>query len=221
MVLVPQEIYDRENRLFRPKENDIIQMDNSMSNILQNESLNSYDKVNVYNQNLKEMVQKVDSYRDDTKLIKKENVETRTIPLYDEILESLPPKLRKKGKLLLDYISRKNNILSWNKAGRVKIRGKEIFNMHIIDVFSKLINRRNVQIPNLMLFMQALDDLNTPKSFYDKIDTKIIFSPNLNKTVVNKIKKVKSSKEKAPYTITRLRRKVLDKTPPQLNWLEY
>ena len=82
-------------------------------------------------------------------------------------MSSLPTKTKKKGQLLLDHIKKNPEIISWDEKGNVKIRGKDIYNMHIIDVVQKLVNKRNVGISNLHLFTQALHDWNTPKSYYN------------------------------------------------------
>ena len=112
------------------------------------ETLLSY-KIHLKKQNkTKKKKKKPSTSTDSPKTINRDQTQTASVALHDQILQSVPKTMRRKAELLLGMIKNNNN-LTWGEQGVVSYKGKRIHGSNIIDLINDAIRQRKVLKPEV------------------------------------------------------------------------
>ena len=87
----------------------------------------------------------------------------RSMPDAD-IVEPMPRYIRERATSLLNRLKARPEMITWDKAGQVKIEGETIPNSNISDLVSDAMRfRKNFNPTGSKEFFQALSKMNVPK----------------------------------------------------------
>ncbi|GFR66085.1 hypothetical protein ElyMa_003675200 [Elysia marginata] len=123
------------------KAESISALDKEMRGILEKEDISDYDKAFKYRSALTKYINLVDSYKHqpidrveltEEKVRPQEGKET----ISNEVIETLPKPLKKKGDLLLKRL-RNNSDLDWNGVGEIKYKSEWIRGSNLTDLVSE------------------------------------------------------------------------------------
>ena len=138
-ILVPSDF----NQQVKPVDEALGNLDAEMMMILQTQNLPSDVKIRQYNQTL----QRYMSLKTDrNKPYSLQIIETEPSALDETILKGLPSTKIEMGKILLDFISKQDNIYV-EKNKEVTLNGTRIPNSNIIDLVHDLIRDRKTHLP--------------------------------------------------------------------------
>ena len=132
------------------------ELDGSMKDILDSETLDVGDKAKAYYQILHRYLHRVDQYKsqpigtlkldneskvDDIPVEETEKRKEISEEDVSEIINTLPQKFREKGRWFLRKISSSSD-LTWNDLGQLIVRGKRIKGSNITDLLNDVIRPR-------------------------------------------------------------------------------
>ncbi len=94
-------------------------------------------------------------------------VPTREAPVADHIeqetLESVPPRMQKKAKLIINRIKNSSD-LQWTPKGELVYKGQVVENTNVSDLVNDMLRKRKHFEPTgWQTFAQALKDTNVPQ----------------------------------------------------------
>ena len=90
---------------------------------------------------------------------------TTTDSTDERILESVPPTVRRKAKLLLQMLHSHPNV-SYNEQGELEYGGKVITGSNIIDLVNDVLrHRKSFQPHGWQVFSQVLKEMNVPQEY--------------------------------------------------------
>ena len=85
--------------------------------------------------------------------------------IHDRILENVPLSYRLKAEQLLSWIEN-NSKITWDEKGRVKVYGKPIANLNIVDLINDTVRGRKKSEPSgWQTFAQNLKESNVPRDY--------------------------------------------------------
>ena len=175
MVLVPEDAvnrYEQRQRLeTSPIMSNMIHKNTQMSNILQREGMSDDQKQKLFNAELErylELRQQKESQIPNIRVIDNEKGQQQAQPetqLSDAVVvEPVPKTMRPRATALLKWLKTRPEVVTWDKAGQVKIEGETIPDSNISDLVSDAMrSRKNFNPTGSKEFFQALSKLNVPK----------------------------------------------------------
>ena len=179
MVLVPQELLSliqaKQAERTPPVDNAMMDIDQNMRNVLDNSGVDEDEKAKMYNQQLqkyrvysdKKDVPVSVKIIDSDKTSKEEN--KQTVPMEDEILNSIPKTFRNRGHQLIKKL--KGSAVSWNQDGELLLDGSVIPGTNIVDLVNDVVRRRKGFIPQgWEVFAKGLARLNIPRDIIGNLD---------------------------------------------------
>ena len=173
MVLVPEDAvnrYEQRQRLeTSPILSNMLQSDTQMLNVLQRDGLSDDQKQKLFNAELErylELRQQKDSQIPNVRVAKDEKEKPAAEPAMPDadIVEPMPRYIRERATSPLNRLKARPEVITWDKAGQVKIEGETIPNSNISDLVSDAMrSRKDFNPTGAKEFFQALSKLNVPK----------------------------------------------------------
>ncbi|GFN95223.1 hypothetical protein PoB_002172900 [Plakobranchus ocellatus] len=124
-----------------PRVESISALDREMQDILHSrEGVSDYDKLQRYREVLTRYLHLVDNYRNRpigrVEISEPKNSHERKEDIINEVVDSLPKPLKKKGELLLRRL-RANSDVDWNRRGEIKYKSDWIQGSNLTDLVSE------------------------------------------------------------------------------------
>ena len=156
MVLVdPSQMLLKTSPVPDPISNSVLVIDDDIKRILEQTDISDHDKANEYQQALNRYLNRISQYniRDPKKATMNNNTlhnntesnskpfEVQADKIEARIIESVPPTLQKKAKLLLDHIKDSSDI-TWNKRGELIAQGQTLENSNVSDLIHETLRQR-------------------------------------------------------------------------------
>ena len=83
----------------------------------------------------------------------------------NDAIEMMPLSLQKSARQLLQRLSRRKDLISWNENGEVKIDGKQLAGSNIGDLVGDVLRTRKTETPLRESFLTVLSEANVPDEF--------------------------------------------------------
>ena len=83
----------------------------------------------------------------------------------NDAIEMMPLTLQKPARQLLQRLSRRKDLISWDKNGEVKINGKQLAGSNIGDLVGDVLRARKAETPLRENFLTVLSQANVPDEF--------------------------------------------------------
>ena len=170
MVLVPEQAlnrYEQRQRLeTSPIMANMLHQDTRMANTLQRDDITSDEKQKLFNAELEQFMELRRQKNYQPPVVRAVNNEEPAEPqLSDaEVVEPIPKTMRTRATALLNRLKTRPDVITWDKAGRVKIEGETIPGSNISDLVSDAMrSRKNFNPEGSKEFFEALDKINVPK----------------------------------------------------------
>ena len=82
-----------------------------------------------------------------------------------DTVEILPLSIQKPARQLLERLSRRKDLISWNESGEVVIGGRQLVGSHIGDLVGDVLRSRKTETPLRESFLSVLSQANVPDEF--------------------------------------------------------
>ena len=143
----------------------LTKLDEEMSTILHNNTLDEIDKAKLYSQTLQQylsMRKNLETPNPKTPNVQLPNQTETNVYKNETILNTIPKKFHKQAGNLLNFISTTNKI-KWGDDGLVSIDDVPIKGSNIVDLINDTLrNRKTFQPHGWQNFSTALHDMNVP-----------------------------------------------------------
>ena len=83
----------------------------------------------------------------------------------DDAVELMPLTLQKSARQLLERLSKRKDLISWNANGEVTMAGKRLAGSHIGDLVGGVLRTRKTAVPSRGSFLNVLAEANVPDEF--------------------------------------------------------
>lgn len=183
LVVVPEKMLQELNDLktknrptlpVDPEVTKTVDLQFEMDHLLKRNDLSESDKSRMFGESLHKFKQSHSKALEsslgvnDIKPVIKPEIKpiTNSNNIHDKIIESVPPSMQRKAKLLLQSLEGHSN-LSWDHQGVMQINGKPIKGSNMIDLVNDIIRQRKTSSPPVgwQQFSQGLRDINIPKEY--------------------------------------------------------
>ena len=186
-----------------PTSTQMSEFDREMQNILVNQRLSDYEKVQRYyeilqkkfsmeNYNVPRIAVQESEKQDPEKEVKLEPHEKSSSQFKEIIINSVPKLYRNKADILMRLLEKQPDIINWNQKGEISYKNQAIKNSNIGDLFHHIFTSSKSPPIGKQEFLNAFDDLNIPKHFIKNRS----MLPNI--TQEEKIRPVKKKKKNIP-----------------------
>lgn len=167
-----------------PLATSIRTLDQEMEGILKQTNIPQSEKALLYQQLLQRYLTFVDQYRDrplgrvETDTSSKRRTVTdvpmstvittspssSVVKTEERVLESVPPTMKRKAKLLLDHVKDASN-MTWNAQGEIVIGGQRIKGSNLADLVNDVLrHRKHAETPQgWQSFLRVLKESNVPR----------------------------------------------------------
>ena len=136
-------------------------LDRDMKNILERSGLTDREKVLQYNQVLQRYLEYHDAYNKPK--LQEKLLETKNFNPEEQLIQIVPPKLKRKALTLLDRI-RNHPDMTWNEKGEFIYKGKVHSKTNVIDLINDTLRFRKTFEPRgWQDFARALREDNVPQ----------------------------------------------------------
>ena len=150
MVMVPES----SQKADAPLLNQLTTLDGQLQSLLQDRTLPAELQLQKYMQTL----QRYQS-------LKAEQVAPVQQPLEKDLMDTLPPNARNKGRMLLQHVNRHPDKFQWTSDGRLKFEGQPIDGSNFVDLIHHFTRRTpaNINIHGTAEFGRLLRETNAPQ----------------------------------------------------------
>ena len=178
-ILVPEDAYARFEQKQKletsPIMKNMINTDTDMTDILQRTDVDDTEKQKLYYANLERYLnlrQQKDSQiptvqiaPSATKVVKKLPPPPNNTQLSDEVVvEHTPKTMRPRATAILNRLKERPDVITWDKAGEVKLEGENIPQSNISDLISDALRaRKNFNPTGSKELFRILSKINMPK----------------------------------------------------------
>ena len=149
-----------------PQVAQTVDLQTQMQNVLQDPTLSESEKAQQYGETLYQFQRAHQKAKTPsvTPTSSSTSLQSSTTPLRGRILESVPPTLQRKAKLMMEYLQDHPKV-SWDEKGELSYAGQRIPGSNIIDLVNDVLrSRKKSSLPTGWdRFAQVLKDVNLPQ----------------------------------------------------------
>lgn len=163
MVLISPDVLRRLNT--QAQDSNLMDIESDMSKVLHDPELEDRAKWTQYQQMLQRSQFFQDQMRQPTEIpiIEKPNKDDESRRFEQEILGTLPKAYKTKGELLFKRLCH-NEVITWDKNGKVSINGAVVEGSNIVDLVCDTVRlKKSGGAVGWKKFTEALCDINVPR----------------------------------------------------------
>ena len=159
----------------QPIERELVKTYTNMTNMLKDPSIPDQERVAKHVEAMNNFTNKSEriigsSEKRQEHEQRQEQLPARNTTPTDEItiadtVEILPLSIQKPARQLLERLSRRKDLISWNESGEVVIGGRQLVGSHIGDLVGDVLRSRKTETPLRESFLNVLSQANVPDEF--------------------------------------------------------